>query len=99
MLEFFRLAMNVVSLVINVGLAYFAVRLILVFRGGKMERPWRYVSAGIVAVAVGSMLFSLRSLLALGMSIQLLGGLMMTLGGILALAGIYMEYRSWVQKG
>ena len=98
MLEFFRLAINVVSLAINVGLAYFAIRLILVFKGGRMEKPWRYVSAGIVAVAVGSMLFSLRSLLALGIFFQVLGGLVMTIGGALALAGIYIEYRSWVRR-
>jgi len=84
MVEIERVAMNIVSLVINVGLVYFAVRLLLFFRGGKIGKPWAYISSGVLALAGSSFLFSLYLLV------------MMT-GGALLLIGMYLEHKHWTR--
>lgn len=89
--------MNALSLAINIGLAYFAIKLILIFRGGKMEMPWRYISAGVLALATSSSLFALHYLLALGGIIHPIGGAVMMIGGVLILAGLYTEYKNWTR--
>lgn len=94
----FRIVINVLSLAISIGLAYFAVRLMLIFRGGRMEVPWRYISAGVLALALGSTLFSLHYLLALEGVIHPLGGVMMMVGGAFILAGLYAEYKRWTGR-
>ena len=92
----FHVVLNIVSLAVNVCLVYFAYRLMSVFRGGVMVRPWRFVCLGVLALAIGSSIFSLKYILNAGsFVVHAVGGLIMLLGGILALIGIYIEYKSW----
>jgi hypothetical protein len=96
MVEASRIIMNIVSLAINIGLVYFGVRLLSIFRGGKMGKPWAYISTGVLALAISSSLFSLYYLLALREAIiHSIGGLIMVIGGLLILIGMYLEYEHW----
>jgi hypothetical protein len=87
--------MNFVSLAINVGLVYLAARLTLIFRGGKMEKPWLYVVVAVLALAIGSSVFSLYYVLELPSFVHAFGGVMQMIGGILFLIGLCKEYQSW----
>jgi len=95
MVEISRVVVNVLSLAINVGLFYFALRLMLIFRGGKKEKPWLYVSVGALALAAGTSLFSLYLILELPSFVHAVGGVVSMIGGLLLLAGLLSEYRSW----
>jgi len=56
-MEDWHIIVNIVSLIINVSLVYFAVRLLWIFRGGIMGRPWRFIASGVLALAVSSTIF------------------------------------------
>jgi hypothetical protein len=92
-----RIVVNLVSLAISIGLVYFAVKLTLIFRGGKKEKPWLYVAVAVLALATGSSIFSLYYILELPSFVHPIGGIMQMIGGILLLTGLYKEYKSWTQ--
>jgi hypothetical protein len=94
-MEIYHVVINLVSLLINVGLVYFAVRLLWIFRGGIMGKPWRFVAFGVLALAVSSSIFSLDYLLDIGSVAHSVGGLIMMIGGFLILVGMYLQYKSW----
>ena len=95
-MEAFRVVINVVSLAINIGLVYLGIRLLSIFRGGRMGKPWVYISSGVLALAVSSSLFSLYYLLAIrDVIVHFVGGLIMMIGGLLILIGMYLEYKAW----
>lgn len=97
-MEVYHIIINVVSLLINVGLVFLAVRLLSIFRGGMMGKPWAYISSGVLALAVSSSIFSLYYLLELEVAVvRAVGGLIMMIGGLLILVGMYHEYKSWAK--
>ena len=95
MVEVSRIVVNIVSLAISIGLVYFAVRLMLIFKGGKKERSWLYISTGVLALAIGSCIFSLYYVLELPSFIHPIGGIAQMIGGIMLLIGLNREYKSW----
>lgn len=99
MVEFSRIVVNLLSLAINIGLFYFTVRLLLIFRGGKKERSWLYIAAAVLALATGSSIFSLYYILELPSFVHPIGGIVQMIGGILLLIGLYREYKSWKGVG
>jgi len=95
MTAFLKIAMNIVSLAINIGLVYFAVRLMLIFRGGKMEKSWLYIAIGTFCLAVGSFFFSAYYVFNLPTLVHPLGGAISMMGGAFILIGLKIEYKSW----
>jgi hypothetical protein len=66
-----------------------------VFKGGAMSRPWLFVCLGVLALAIGSSIFSFKYILDVGrFEVHAAGDLIMLLG-VLALIGIYLEYKNW----
>lgn len=95
-MEMFHVALNIAALTVNVCLVYFACRLFSVFKGGIMSKPWRFVCLGVLFLAIGSSIFSLKYILGVEcFEAHAAGGLIMLLGGILALIGIYIEHKNW----
>jgi len=95
-MEMFHVMLNVVALFVNVCLVYFACRLLSIFKGSIMGKPWRFVCLGVLALAISSSIFSFKYVLNVGgFLVHAAGGLIMLLGGILALIGIYIEYKNW----
>lgn len=90
-----RIIVNFISLAIDIGLVYFAVRLMQIFRGGRKEKPWRYVSVGVLILAISSSLFSLYYILKLPSYIHPIGAVMSMIGGGLILGGLRAEYKTW----
>jgi hypothetical protein len=95
-MELFHVILNIVALTVNICLVYFACRLLSVFKGSVMGRPWFFICFSVLALAVGSSIFSLKYILGIGgLWVHAIGGLIMLLGGFLALIGIYLEYKNW----
>jgi len=99
MVEVSRIIVNLVSLAVNAGLFYYAIRLLLIFKGGKKEKPWLYVSGGAFALAGGTSLFSIYLILELPSFVHAVGGVVSLIGGLLLLAGLRSEHRSWKSAG
>jgi hypothetical protein len=97
MVEVLRIVVNLLSLAIDIGLVYFAIRLLMIFRGGRKEKPWLYILAGVLALVTGSSLFSFVLLLNLPSFVHSLGGVASMIGGGLLLAGLRREYKSWTR--
>jgi len=95
-MELFHVILNIVALAVNICLVYFACKLLSVFKGGAMSRPWVFVCLGVLALAIGSSIFSFKYILDVGsFEVHAAGGVIMLLGGVLALIGIYLEYKNW----
>jgi len=95
-MEMFHIIINLIALVVNVCLVYFSVKLLSIFKGSTMGRPWLFILCGVLALAIGSSVFSFKYLLSVGsFEVHVAGGLLMLVGGVLALIGIYLEYKNW----
>jgi hypothetical protein len=92
-----KFLISIISLIINVGLIYFALRLLLIFKGGKMKKPWLYISLGALALAASSSFFLLFYFLSLPEAYRPIGGIIMLIGGGLILIGLYTQYQSWTR--
>lgn len=99
MIDLSRTIVNIISLAINIGLAYFAVRMMFVFKGGSMEKVWFPVITGSLCLAIGSSLFSMYYLLNLPSFVHSIGGVIAMIGGTLILTGLRGTYRSWTKAG
>jgi len=91
----YLIVVNLLSLLINLSLAYFAVRLLLVFRGEKTDIGWGYVSLGVLALATSSSIFALYYILTLPSMIHPIAGVVMMIGDLLILLGLHEEYKRW----
>lgn len=97
-MEVYHIVIDFISLLINVGLMYFAVRLLSIFRGGMMAKPWVYISYGVLTLAISTSLFTLqRTLNFEPVFIHVIAGSIMMIGGLLMLIGMYFEYKNWVK--
>jgi len=95
MVNIYLIVVNLLSLLINLSLAYFAVRLLLVFRGEKTDIGWGYVSLGVLALATSSSIFALYYILTLPSMIHPIAGVVMMIGDLLILLGLHEEYKRW----
>jgi hypothetical protein len=93
--EVSRIVLNLVSLAINIGLVYFGIKLLLIFKGGRIEKPWLYITVGALILVAGSFLFSMYYILSLPRFVHHIGGVVSMVGGAFLLAGLRREYRNW----
>jgi hypothetical protein len=94
-MEIYRIIINIISLLIHFGLIYYAVKSLLIFRGGIMEKHWVFISLSVLTLTVSSLIFSLYYIFNLGTTIHFIAGLIMMIGGILMLIGMYLHCKSW----
>lgn len=99
MLDLSRTIVNIISLAINIGLVYFAVRMMFVFKGGSMEKVWFPMIAGALCLATGSSLFSMFYFLELPSFFHSVGGVIAMIGGALMLTGLKGAYKNWAKAG
>jgi len=91
-----QIVVNIVSLLISIGLVYFAIKLLSIFKGGKMGKPWIYISSGALALALSSSIFAAYRFLDINTpSIRAIGAFIMMVGGLLILIGMYYESSIW----
>lgn len=95
-MEIFHITLSATSIIINILIAYFACRLLQVFKGGIIGKPLRFICLGVTFIAIGLSILSLKYIIAnSNVMLHAVGGLLMLLGGISTLTGVYLEYRSW----
>lgn len=93
-----RLALYVVSSAIALGMAYYAVLLLLLMRKGILEKGWRYTSAGAVllalSIAVGAVLQA--GILPEEGILSML--VLLSIGVVYILIGLRVQYLIWKDK-
>jgi uncharacterized membrane protein YecN with MAPEG domain len=90
-----KIALNLTSLAISIGLIYFALRLMHIFKGSAKEKPIRYICAGVLTTTISLALFSLSNIRLLPNFIHLIGMVTAVIGGGLVLVGLHKEYKIW----
>jgi hypothetical protein len=90
-----KIALNLISLEISMGLIYFSFRLMQIFKGSLKEKPIRRICVGILTTTVSLTLFFLSEIWTLPSFIYLIGMTMAVTGGALVLAGLHKEYKIW----
>ena len=90
-----RLATNIAGLMLSLILAYFTVRLLLIFRGGEMQKGWLYLSYGVFFLSVGSSLFIFNTLFGLHQVVPRIGNTLILIGAALCIIGMYSQYKVW----
>ncbi|MEM1660859.1 MAG: hypothetical protein QXR17_06955 [Candidatus Bathyarchaeia archaeon] len=96
LMEMLYITLSITSIIINILIAYFACRLMHIFKGGVMSKPLRFICLGVTFIAVGLSTLSLKYMLANGSIIpHAIGASLMLLGGVSTLIGVYLEYKNW----
>ena len=96
--DFARIATDFVSVAITFGMFYYALRLMLLFRTGLLEEPWRDISSGIISLSVGIFVFTVESVLfprGADTGLRYLGYSAFVIGGLLIFKGLRTQFNIW----
>lgn len=78
------------------GLAYYSLRTITLFKSSVAARAWVYISVSAVFLSVGLLMFLVEALASLGLSIW--AGASMTVGGVFLFLGLRKNFLFWASK-
>lgn len=102
MLDYLLLCLKIVATCIAVASVYYAVRMILYMRYGRMERGWEYITIGAVILVVRSVFSSLTDIgevhASLDLTYDTITTTMMCVGFVLLFLGFRSLYRAWSLK-
>ncbi len=100
MLDPVLLVLGGIGLAVDLGVFYYALRLLLIMRRGLLETSWRYISAGAILAGAGMFFFFIYH--AAMPEEQMLHDLSFSLlevshivGGALILLGLRAHYKVW----
>jgi hypothetical protein len=100
--DIFLLPLDVLALVAAVGSGYYAIRMIIYMRKGRMERAWQYFTVGTILLVVGSIFFSYQDIVpynsAMFFTSDDLGTAISSAGFLFLLAGFRSLYGVWALK-
>jgi len=85
---------NIVSLFINLGILYYSVALVRLFRGGRVAKPLLYISIGCITLVISNFLALIGSL-ANSDEVRMSGIFLMMVSGFIVLTGLAQCYRMW----
>ena len=95
--------MNISSVVLStvgtalaLGLAYYSLRTIVLFRSSVAARAWVYISVSAVFFSVGLLTFLMEALVSLGLFVW--GGALMIAGGLFLFLGLRKNFLFWASK-
>lgn len=93
---------NIASLLVTLGMAYYAIKLVMKFRRGMLEKPWRHISFGAISLTAAGIMFAIGSTIGIPTSLSsalLYGGsILSVMGGLFLLFGLRAENEVWTSK-
>ena len=102
MFDYLLLYLKIVATCIAIASVYYAVRMNLYMRYGRMERGWEYITVGAVILVVRSVFSSLTDIGEVHASLDLrydtIKTTMMCVGFVLLLLGFRSLYGAWSLK-
>ncbi len=87
---------SIVSVGLTLGLVYYGLRTLKLFKGNIAARPWVYISLSAVFFSIGVILFLIDSLAPMGLVAA--GGVMETVGAFFLFLGLRKNYLFWATK-
>lgn len=99
--ELILTAIDTLALMVTLGMTYYAVRLVVKFRKGMLERPWQHISFGAIFLTAAGVSFAVQSAIdipALSSALLLGGSVLSVIGGAFLLFGLRRENQVWSAK-
>jgi peptidoglycan biosynthesis protein MviN/MurJ (putative lipid II flippase) len=95
-LDIGSLVVYLVGTALTIGLVYYGLRTLKLFRRNVAGRAWTYISISSVFFGVGVVMFLIDALAPMGLVAA--GGVMQTVGAFLLLLGLRKNYLFWASK-
>ena len=80
----------------TLGLTYYSIRTIALFKGSVAARAWVYISLSAIFFGVGVVFFLIDALVPMGLLAP--GGLMETIGAFFLLIGLRKNFLYWASN-
>ncbi len=87
------MVLPIAGIALTLGLTYYSLRTIVLFKSSVAPRAWVYVSLSGVFFSVGLSMFLTDALTGAGLS--LLAAVSMTIGGVFLLLGLRKNFLFW----
>ncbi len=81
---------------LTLGLVYYGLRTLKLFKGNIAARAWMYISLSAMFFSIGVVLFLVDSLAPMGLVAA--GGVMETVGAFFLFLGLRKNYLFWASK-
>ncbi len=90
------LFVSIVGIGLTLGLVYYGLRTLKLFKGNIAARAWMYISLSAMFFSIGVVLFLVDSLAPMGL--VAVGGVMETVGAFFLFLGLRKNYLFWASK-
>jgi hypothetical protein len=95
-LDFSEIISSAIGFALTLGLTYYSVRTIGLFKSNVAARAWVYISLSAIFFGIGVALFLVTALGLLGL--LFVGGIMETIGAFFLLLGLRKNFLFWASK-
>jgi len=90
------LVVSIIGAALTMGLIYYSLRTVFLFKSNVAARAWVYISLSAIFFGVGVVAFLIESLAPLGL--LPVGGVLETVGALFLLLGLRKNFLFWASK-
>jgi hypothetical protein len=90
------LVVSIIGAALTIGLIYYSLRTVFLFKSNVAARAWVYISLSAIFFGVGVLAFLIESLVPLGL--LPVGGVLETVGALFLLLGLRKNFLFWATK-
>jgi len=90
------LVVSIIGAALTMGLIYYSLRTVFLFKSNVAARAWVYISLSAIFFGVGVVAFLIESLVPLGL--LPVGGVLETVGALFLLLGLRKNFLFWASK-
>ncbi len=95
-LDIGTLLVSTIGVGLTLGLVYYGLRTLKLFKGNVAGRAWAYISLSAMFFGLGVVMFLVDSIAPMGL--VAIGGVMDTVGAFLLFLGLRKNYLFWASK-
>lgn len=90
------MSVSVIGVALTLGLVYYGLRTLKLFRGNVAGRAWTHISLSAMFFGIGTVMFLVDSIAPMGL--VALGGVIETIGALFLFLGLRKNYLFWASK-
>lgn len=87
---------SIIGFALTLGLVYYSVRTIALFKSSEAARAWVYISLSAIFFGVGVVFFLVEALAPMGLLAA--GGILDTVGAVFLFLGLRKNFLFWASK-
>ncbi len=91
-----NVSVSIVGVALTLGLVYYALRTLKLFKGNAAARAWTHISLSAMFFGIGTVMFLADSISPMGL--VAVGGVMETIGALFLFLGLRKNYLFWASK-